>query len=391
MSKSKLVLFIVALFLSNFIVMNDYVIIPVAANIYDTFSSQIGIVNFILSGPQIIGVFGALLCGRLFGKVSKKTIILIAFSLYALAAIFGVAIENAYYMAAMRAVAGAAMGFVNTAAVALLAEIFIDEKKRSTMMGFFNAAMAGVGAIMSYAAGMLALSSWQSVYKVYWASVPILLLFVFFLPHTPPEVIVKEDKNIKKEPIPAKYIPFIISLFVFVIDYMVISYMVSLYIVEQGIGDASLAGLCTSLSTILSATMCIAFGFTYSKLKRWTVVPSYIVFCLGYVALLLFPSKLVAIIVCTLMGGAFGNGFSYFYMDGTIIVPESQVSNSMGIITAVQGLAIGVAAYFATGLMSIFKSETITGIFPILAIIAGIGAIYSIYVSIKWKDQVAKQ
>ena len=74
MSKGKFILFVITLFLSNFIVMNDYIIIPVAANLYKVFPDQSGVVSFILSGPQILGVISALICGKI-TKVSKKAII----------------------------------------------------------------------------------------------------------------------------------------------------------------------------------------------------------------------------------------------------------------------------------------------------------------------------
>ena len=121
------------------------------------------------------------------------------------------------------------MGFVNTAAVALLAEVFIDEKLRGMYMGIFNAAMAGVGAVMSYCAGILAIRSWESVYKIYWASVPILILFILFLPKTD-SVAESNDTaaEAKHEKLSGHYWIFVISLFVFVISYMVLSYMVSI-------------------------------------------------------------------------------------------------------------------------------------------------------------------
>ena len=381
MSKGRMVLFLIALFLSNFIVMNDYVIIPVAANLYEAFPAQTGIVNFILSGPQILGVITALICGKL-EKVSKKLIIIVAFGIFAISGIFGVAVESALHIAVMRAIMGACMGFVNTAAVALLAEVFVDEKLRSTYMGIFNAAMAGVGAVMSYAAGMLAIQSWESVFKVYWASVPILILFILFLPKTTAAEGADSDAAVQDEGtnnnLGAKYWVFIVSLFVFVITYMVLSYMVSVYIRENNLGDASLAGLCTSLSTILSAIMCTIFGFTYGKLKRWVVVPSWIIFALFYFLMFLHPSKGIAIAASALMGGAFGNGFSYYYTDGTIIVPRSKITLSVGIITALQGLAMGLASYFSTALMNVLGTDKLTPTFLILGIISVIGAIYAV-------------
>ena len=378
MSKRGTILFLLALFLTPFIIMNDYVIIPVAADLYAAFPDHESIVNFILSGPQILGVIGALLCGRM-TKTNQKKIIVVAFSVFALTSIFCTAILSPIFMAAMRAVQGVAMGFVNTASVTLLAEVFVDENLRGTYMGIYNAAMAGLGAIMSYAAGILAKNHWTSVFKVYYATIPMLIIFILFLPGNTQsaeedEVQAASAKSDKK--LDGRYWLFIFSLFMFVLTYMVISYMVSVYITENNLGDSSVAGLATSLSTVLSAIMCAIFGFTYGKMKRWIAVPSWIILAIFYALMVIAPSTAMVYIASALMGGAFGNAFSWYYVECTLIVPEDKIGFSVSIVTAVQGLAMGVASYFA--LMKIMHTERITPIFVVLAIISVIGTVYSV-------------
>ena len=102
-----------------------------------------------------------------------------------------------------------------------------------------------------------------------------------------------------------------------------------------------------------------------------------------YILMVAFPSKPTVILASTLMGDAFGNGFSYYYTDGTIIVPESRITLSVGIITALQGLAMGLATYFATFLMHVLKTERITPTFKILGIIEIIGTVYAITAALR--------
>jgi hypothetical protein len=72
-SKRKYGLVILVLGLSNIVVMGDMVIIPIAEHLFEDFSgASMGILNYILSGPALIGAFSALLCGRLMYFVSKK-------------------------------------------------------------------------------------------------------------------------------------------------------------------------------------------------------------------------------------------------------------------------------------------------------------------------------
>ena len=51
--------------------------------------------------------------------------------LFAVSAILGGAVENVYYVLAMRVLVGISMGFVNAAAMALIAEVYVDEGSTS--------------------------------------------------------------------------------------------------------------------------------------------------------------------------------------------------------------------------------------------------------------------
>lgn len=186
MTKGRALLFLISLFLTNVAVMADMVIIPAGNGLYETFQNDAA-VNFILSGPSFIMLFSAMLCGKLMQYLSKKKILVGAMVLFAVSAILGGAVENVYYVLAMRVLVGISMGFVNAAAMALIAEVYVDEDKRGTIMGIFNATMAGTGAVISLIAGVFAVRSWNEVFKVYWIAVPVIVMMLFFIPMTPPE------------------------------------------------------------------------------------------------------------------------------------------------------------------------------------------------------------
>ncbi|MEG0377517.1 MAG: MFS transporter [Eubacterium sp.] len=387
MTKGKMVLFVTALFLTNIVVMHDFVVIPVVANLYEMFEAQTNLVNYIISGPQLVGVVTALLCGKLMQYFSKKSLIVWGFAAFAVAAIFGVAIENVYFIAGMRTIVGGAMGIVNVAALALLAEVFVDENKRSMLMGWFNSAMAGVGAVMSLAAGFLATISWKAVFNTYWIAVPVLVLLIFFLPKTPPEKEMVEDGGGKKEPMPLKtFIPFCLSLLTFVTVFMVLQFMISLYVAEAQIGNEAYIGLVGSLSTLGSAVACFLFGFTYNKLRRGSIIPSYLILAVGYLLLYFTKNPAVTAVTYACMGAAFGNGFSYFCMQATVIAPPSQVSTAIGFVTAIQGFGMFFSTYFATILFTLLNVSTLTAIMPVLAGIAGIGAVLSVILTVKNRE-----
>lgn len=196
MSGGKMVLFLLTLFLTNIAIMADMVLVPAFGGIYETFGESINLVNFIVSGPALICIVASLISGKMMQYINKKSLMIIGFALFTIGSIFGAAIEMPYYMAFMRILVGIGWGFVNVTAIAFIADIFPDEKKRSTMMGAFNAAQAAVGALIGLIAGFIATASWQSVFKVYWISIPILAMIILFMPQKS-----MEEKNCKKKKI----------------------------------------------------------------------------------------------------------------------------------------------------------------------------------------------
>ncbi|NTW73020.1 MAG: MFS transporter [Eubacteriaceae bacterium] len=389
LSKGKMILFLTALFLTNVGIMADMVIVPAIGSFFEVFGDQINLVNFIISGPVLISVISALACGKLIQLFSKKTLLTFGFALFAIGSILGVAIESALYIAAMRALVGVGIGFINVTAMALIAEFFVDESKRSAMIGAFNASMAGVGAVIGLIAGFFAVNSWHSVFKVYWVGVPILIMVILFIPKTLPEKesLDEYQKPVKKEPIPLKtFGAMCVSMFIWNAIYGVIFFQIAVYVLEKGIGNESLAGLLSSLGTVGSLCACLIFGVTYSKLGRGTIIPSYIVVALGYLTLMTSKNVFVVGLACTLMGAAYGNGFSYFYMRGTVIVPSSQISNSIGIVTAVNGVSFFISTYMVTYLQKLMGVDTLSGIMPVLVVILATGSVASILLTIRNKE-----
>ena len=103
-----------------------------------------GVLNFILSDPALIGIFVAPIVGKLMAIMRKKTLLIIGVVIFTIGAVFGIAIENAVYMAVMRAIVGVAVGIVAPVCMAIMADIFHDEKQLGSMIGIWNAGMSGI-------------------------------------------------------------------------------------------------------------------------------------------------------------------------------------------------------------------------------------------------------
>lgn len=380
MTKGRALLFLISLFLTNVAVMADMVIIPAGNGLYETFQNDAA-VNFILSGPSFIMLFSAMLCGKLMQYLSKKKILVGAMVLFAISAILGGAVENVYYVLAMRVLVGISMGFVNAAAMALIAEVYVDEDKRGTIMGIFNATMAGTGAVISLIAGVFAVRSWNEVFKVYWIAVPVIVMMLFFIPMTPPEgdqQAGEEEGSHTGSPYLMRQVMLMVSCFAYNLVYAVIYYQVSVLVAEQGYGNESIAALLSTLGTVGSCILCILFGTLYSKLKRATIIFGYAGLCISYLMLFLASSPVMAGIACTLCGASYGYGFSYFFLRCTVVVPKEKVSSSISMTTAIGGFGMFLSTYACTMLQKILGTTGIVSLLPVAIAVSGIGAVLSL-------------
>ena len=380
MTKGRALLFLISLFLTNVAVMADMVIIPAGNGLYETFQNDAA-VNFILSGPSFIMLFSAMLCGKLMQYLSKKKILVGAMVLFAVSAILGGAVENVYYVLAMRVLVGISMGFVNAAAMALIAEVYVDEDKRGTIMGIFNATMAGTGAVISLIAGVFAVRSWNEVFKVYWIAVPVIVMMLFFIPMTPPEGDQQagdEEGSHTGSPYLMRQVMLMVSCFAYNLVYAVIYYQVSVLVAEQGYGNESIAALLSTLGTVGSCILCILFGTLYSKLKRATIIFGYAGLCISYLMLFLASSPVMAGIACTLCGASYGYGFSYFFLRCTVVVPKEKVSSSISMTTAIGGFGMFLSTYACTMLQKILGTTGIVSLLPVAIAVSGIGAVLSV-------------
>ncbi|MCG8563494.1 MAG: MFS transporter [Desulfobacterales bacterium] len=393
LSKGKILLFLGALYLSSLALMGDMVLIPAFNSLFDTFYDSIHWVNFIISGPALVSVLASLLTGKVLQYVSKKNWLVIGFAIFTVGSIFGVAVEDVRYMSMMRVLVGFGMGIVAPTSMALIAEIFTDEAQRGKAFGTYNAAIGVVGAAVGLVAGYLAAESWQSVFKVYWVSIPILFMIAAFVPNTAPADELHNSHETNDQEKTDQGLPIIPvaalngALFVFSVVYMVVYYQIAVYVVKNGLGDESVAGIFSALGTVGSTVVSVMFGAIYSKLKRATIIPSYGLMVICFILLWKCPNLIVAGIACTLMGVAFGNGYAYFMMRSTMIVPPSQASNSSGIFYAVFSIGMFCSPFMVTWLQKTAGVDTLIGIMPVLTGIMTISTILSIILTLMEKKR----
>ncbi len=380
LSKGRLALALIALFLSSMCTLGDLVINPIVANLYEVFAdSPEWLINLGITGPALVGLPFGFIAGLLCDRMDKKIVMVAGFAIFVASACCGALIPNIYYFVALRLCAtGVGWGITNTAALAILADLFTDEAEHGKYVGWYNAVMSIMGAIMAAVAGMLAAGgTWQNAFQTYLISIPVLVMLVVFLPSMKPKAKAADDTAEKEEVVSGwwtKLIPLTIQVFFVAICYFVMLYMIALFVVEAGVGDEAYIGMLASASTVAAAIGSFAFGPVYARMKNAVYLPALFIMGLCFIAMALAPSATVTVICVVVAGFFWPFYFCFFYTRATELVPASRAGTATSIVAVSDGAAAAGCSYLLTGLMGAtgMTSVAIWPAFGVTLIVVGV-------------------
>lgn len=397
---------LVALFLSSMCTMGDFVITPIVSNIYEAFGDQSEfLVNLGITGPAIVGLPFGLAAGFLCDRMDKKNVMVVGFAIFTVSAVFGLAIENLYYFVIMRQLAtGIGWGITNTAALSILADLFVNKGEHGKYVGWYNAVMSLIGALLAIVAGQLAVSGWQNAYHAYIIAIPVLVMLVVFLPSFPPIDSSQKSSNVADggcglafdAPASAeasavtvdkswwrKLIPLSAQVLVVACCYYVILYMLSIYVADSGVGDEAFTGVLSSVMTIAAAIGSFLFGAAYERFRIAVYLPSLFVIGMAFFVVAFVPVAPVIVVTLALAGFAWPFFFCYFYSHCTAISPANKAGTATAIVAAANGVAVTASSYLLMGSIAVSGGNSLT-VYPyfgstllVVAIISTVAYVYS--------------
>ena len=382
----KTIMLILILFLSNIGIMGSTVYAMVMTEMYANLEEWA--INLTMALPGVIGLAACLAAGKISDKIDKKLMFVSGLILFAITgSVFGglLAYSNVGQVVAACLNGGICYAMVSVSSIGLITDCFHNEEQRSQVMGWYNGAMAAVGAVLALLYGNLAVIKWTYAFQVNWLALVVAVLAVFFVPACPPQSAgaagsaekVKGEKGWAN-----RLIPILLAFFFVSLAYMTVNTYIDLYVSGNGLGDAAFTGLLASIGTLCSFVACSAFGFTYGKLKTKITLPAYALLAVGILVLYLAPGRTTAMIVSGMMGAAWGTAYTYWFFRSTVVVPENMVGTATGLVTTANSLSYFPMPYLLTFLMSAVKSDNITAILPvyagIMAVVFAAAAVYKV-------------
>ena len=236
----------------------------ILADIYMSYpTADPSLIQMIMTLPSLVGMIFAIAAGPLSGKIAKKTIVLIGlFSGFigGMSAYFFGA-TSVYVLLLASAFIGVCQGINSTMSMALIADYFVGDES-SSLMGLQSAFVNGGGMVVIFISSLLARLGWKSSYLIFLIFVPIIILVVKFLPNDPPvqqEGGTGEKGKLNGTVYFAGIVTFLFATFMFSF-----ATNVAMYVVNNGLGDATTAGLA---NTLMSAAGTVA-GVVYGSIKK---------------------------------------------------------------------------------------------------------------------------
>lgn len=414
--KKMSVVGLAALFLTNFAYMSDLVVIPTADIIYGYFcfspdgpGVDMSVCDFILSGSQFFAIVGALASAWLMRLLSKRTIILSLYTVFAVVTISTVFFVDPYWIAATRAISGLCFGAMFPTGIALIMEIYRDDEETcGKFIGFSNGTMGLVGGSSSIISGILLgiglangeVAGLSTAYALYFISIPILIALIFTLPKTPAEKDVDFNEVEHSDGASfdwGKTIAVVLSCAAANILYCVMTYQYAMYLPEHfelSTGITAFMGACGGLMSCVAG---FTFGMVFKRTGRFTITASFAGFIVAYLLFGFFADSYALVWVALILNGlSFGYSVPYFYSYTATQFPARYESRISSFLTVGMGLGMALCTFVTTSACTAlgFVGETgdimYTPFMPYVAGAAAVCFVLSLVLALRSKKQGSK-
>ncbi|WP_195701129.1 MFS transporter [Companilactobacillus futsaii] len=315
MSKFRKILLVISLMALNIVEQAGGIIsgeIPAMSKSFHGIS--ITSVELIMTVVSITITIFVLTSGFISEKIGQKQTAVLGLAIAAIFSIVPAWTENFSIVLGSRIILGIGIGLANPLAISLIGEFFTGDTL-ATLMGW-RSAIAGIGvAAMTFLSGQLLNISWHASYYSYLLFVPVLIMFILFVPQPEKHGLKNEKKESTQESKSTKEIDpharlkvigYAAILFFYLSLGMIGSVKLSLLYVEQGIGTATQASNALSLGGLVQLVGGALFGLAYKHFKRAILPVGIVLSGLGIAGIAFANSSsmvLFLLVISSIVGG----------------------------------------------------------------------------------------
>lgn len=321
-------------------------------------------VEMLMTIPALFMVIFVLFSSFISKRIGQKRTVILGLIIALISGVIPAFSKNFIIILISRATLGAGLGLFNPLAISMISDFF-DGDERARLIGF-QSAFQGVGtAIMTYVAGQLLKINWHTTFWVYAIILPILILFILFVPE-PKKIHIKVDnsnQNKNKQSINLKVIGYIILIFIVMIIYTGAQVKAALLFTSNSYGSATDAASMISIMSIGSMLAGFIFGSVLKVIRHYMTALS--IFLMGGSFSLLAISK--NIFISNISGALIGISFSlllpYLLNQIAIVSSEGSATLSTSLLLVGANLGSSFSPYGLAVLGYLSGVKTVNGIF----------------------------
>ncbi len=330
---------------------------PILARIAEHYPDvSTSLIQMLITGPNLIGMVFALVCGVLVTKISKKKLLLCAAAVAFFTGIIPYFVDNFYLLLGMRMLYGFSLGLATALNTAVVAEWFTGDA-RVVAMGVQSASVGTGIAVTTAGAGLLGSGIFTNSYFINVIGAIAFVLILVCLPETGAAK-VSGDNKVK---VNARV--FQVALLGFLEWLFLIAYTTNIAMHLQGDlqGSSSAAGNLTSIFSVAQIIIGLLLGIVTKVTKKATLSCAMLSFAAGAAILVAFPSNFVMLSIGSLLCGFSQGAFIPTAMVAVSnAVPPVAAAMASGVFTCFQCVGQLVSPFFLSFCAGTFFGEAST-------------------------------
>lgn len=336
--------------------------------------------------PNIGIVIGLLISPFLIKLMGEKPTIITGLVITLLAGTFPMYTTAYTPILISRFLIGAGIGLFNSLAVSLIPQFYSsNEEKLATMVGYQNVMGSLGAALASFLISWLLTISWHAAFAIYFLVIPVLILFILFvpLPSSRQKKTDKARKTKEKQTINGKVILIAILMFFIFLFYMPMSFKIPALVVQEKLGTVSEVSALTGVLNLVGIPIGASFGFFFKKLHDKIFPLGFGLVAIGFFIIALASNFVMLSLGCLILGIGFGLGVPYMYN----WLDWSAPANSVNLATTIVLVLVNVGCAISPMIINAVTSSAKMG----LLISAIFFACFSIYAIIHYLRVHKKQ
>lgn len=241
---------------------------------------------------------------------------------------------------------GAGIGLFNSLAVSLIPQFYSNnEEKLATMVGYQNVMGSLGAAVASFLISWLLTISWHAAFAIYFLVIPVLILFVLFVPLPSSKQPLNKQGAARKEKqtINKKVILISILMFFIFLFYMPMSFKILALVVQEKLGTVSEVSALTGVLNLVGIPIGASFGFFFKRLHDKIFPLGFSLVALGFFLIALAGDFLMLSAGCLILGVGFGLGVPYMYNWLDWSAPENSINLATTIVLVLVNIGCAIS------------------------------------------------